>query len=62
MSGGSLMKFIKSVFHEMHLVVWPTAKENRRDTGIVITLTLFFVVFFAIADWLIHSLMLWFVK
>lgn len=56
------MKFIKSVFHEMHLVVWPTAKENRRDTSVVITLTLFFVVFFAIADWLIHTLMLWFVK
>jgi preprotein translocase subunit SecE len=45
----------------MKLVVWPTAKENRRDTTIVISLTLFFVLFFALFDWLIQLLMKLFV-
>ncbi len=33
-----LIRFIKSVNHEMKLVVWPTAKENRRDTTIVVSI------------------------
>jgi preprotein translocase subunit SecE len=45
----------------MKLVVWPTARENRRDTTIVISLTLFFVLFFALFDWLIQSFMKLFV-
>ena len=57
----NMIKFIKSVNHEMKLVVWPTAKENRRDTTIVVTLTLFFVLFFALFDWLIQLLMKLFV-
>lgn len=56
-----LFRFIKSVNHEMHLVVWPTARENRRDTAIVISLTLFFVLFFALFDWLIQLLMKMFI-
>lgn len=56
-----LFRFIKSVNHEMHLVVWPTARENRRDTTIVISLTIFFVVFFALFDWIIQMLMKLFV-
>ena len=56
-----LIRFIKSVNHEMKLVVLPTAKENRRDTTIVISLTLFFVLFFALFDWLIQLLMKLFV-
>lgn len=47
------MKFIKSVFHEMKLVTWPTAKETRRDTWTVILTSILFAVYFAIADWLI---------
>lgn len=57
-----LFIFLKSVREEMHRVVWPTAKENRRDTSIVISLTLFFVLFFALVDWLIQQGMLAFVK
>lgn len=57
-----LFRFLKSVKDEMHRVVWPTAKENRRDTTIVISLTLFFVIFFALVDWLIQQGMLAFVK
>ncbi len=57
-----LIRFTKSVVAEMHKVVWPTAKENRRDTGIVLTITIFFVLFFALFDWLIQQGMLAFVK
>ena len=56
-----LFRFIKSVNHEMHLVVWPTARENRRDTTIVISLTIFFVLLFALFDWIIQMLMKLFV-
>ncbi|KRN59590.1 preprotein translocase subunit SecE [Limosilactobacillus secaliphilus] len=57
-----LFSFLKSVKTEMHRVVWPTAKENRRDTSIVISLTIFFVIFFALIDWIIQHGMLAFVK
>lgn len=56
-----LIRFIKSVNHEMKLVVWPTARENRRDTMIVLSLTIFFVLFFALFDWLIQTFMKLFV-
>ena len=49
------LKFIGSVRDEMHRVVWPTAKENRRDTTIVL------ILFFALFGWLIHLLVLLFV-
>ena len=55
------LKFIASVRDEMHRVVWPTAKENRRDTTIVLSITIFFILFFALFGWLIHLLMLLFV-
>lgn len=55
-------RFIKSVVKEMHLVVWPTFKENRRDTGIVLSITIFFVIYFALFDWLIQQFMVWFSK
>lgn len=57
-----LFRFFKSVAHEMKLVVWPTARENRRDTTIVLSLTIFFVLFFALFDWLIQSGLLFFAK
>ena len=57
-----LFRFLKSVGQEMHKVVCPTWKENRRDTGVVISLTIFFVIFFALVDWIIQTGMLAFVK
>ncbi|WP_262315691.1 preprotein translocase subunit SecE [Lacticaseibacillus parakribbianus] len=51
------MKFIKSVFHEMTLVTWPTAKETRRDTTTVIITSLLFALYFALADWIILLLL-----
>ena len=53
-----LTKFVKNVNAEMHKVVWPTAKEPRRDTTTVVSLTIFFIIFFAIIDWLLHQFML----
>ncbi|KIS03254.1 preprotein translocase subunit SecE [Paucilactobacillus wasatchensis] len=57
-----LFRFFKSVIQEMKLVVWPTARENRRDTTVVVSLTVFFVLFFALFDWLIQSGLLIFAK
>ncbi|KRM10991.1 preprotein translocase subunit SecE [Paucilactobacillus suebicus] len=57
-----LIRFFKSVGKEMKLVVWPTAKENRRDTTVVLSLTIFFILFFALFDWLIESGLLAFVR
>lgn len=56
-----MIRFLKSVGAEMHKVVWPTAKENRRDTSVVLTITIFFILFFALFDWLIQEGMLAFV-
>lgn len=49
------MKFIKSVIQEMKLVTWPTAKENRHDTWIVVSTSIIFSVFFAAVDFLISK-------
>ncbi|CUS26757.1 hypothetical protein FC70_GL000259 [Paucilactobacillus oligofermentans DSM 15707 = LMG 22743] len=57
-----LFRFFKNVGKEMKLVVWPTVKENRRDTIVVVSLSLFFVLFFALFDWLIESGLLIFAK
>lgn len=51
------MKFIKSVFQEMKLVTWPTAKETRRDTTTVLVTSLIFAAYFALADWIILLLL-----
>ncbi|HJA73727.1 MAG TPA: preprotein translocase subunit SecE [Candidatus Limosilactobacillus faecipullorum] len=56
-----LIKFSKNVAKEMHRIVWPTAKENRRDTAVVLSITIFFVLFFALFDWLIQMGLLAFV-
>lgn len=46
-----LFKFFGSVNKEMKLVVWPTFKENRRDTWTVIASSLMYAIFFALVDW-----------
>ena len=57
-----LFRFFKNVGKEMKLVVWPTARENRRDTTIVLSLTIFFILFFALFDWIIQSGLLAFIR
>ena len=56
-----MFRFFKSVGQEMQKIVWPTAKENRRDTSVVLSITVFFILFFALFDWLIQMGMLAFV-
>lgn len=46
-----LFKFFGSVNKEMKLVVWPTFKENKRDTWTVIATSLMYAIFFAVVDW-----------
>ena len=48
------MKFIKSVFQTMRETTWLNAKETRRDTTTVIVLSLAFVAFFAVVDYLVQ--------
>lgn len=52
------MKFIKSVIEEMKLVTWPTAKETRHDTGIVITESILFALYLGLLDWAFTQLTL----
>ncbi|WP_056974686.1 preprotein translocase subunit SecE [Holzapfeliella floricola] len=52
-----MMKFLKSVFAEMKLVSWPTLKENRHDTWVVISTTVMFAVYLGLLDWAFGSLM-----
>ena len=56
-----LFKFFGSVNKEMKLVVWPTFKENRRDTWTVIATSLMYAIFFALVDWGIIALLQHFV-
>jgi len=48
------MKFIKSVIQEMHDVTWPNAHQLRKDASSVIGLSVFFVAFFVLVDWLVQ--------
>ncbi|AKP66971.1 preprotein translocase subunit SecE [Companilactobacillus ginsenosidimutans] len=52
-----LFKFFGSVNKEMKLVVWPTWKENRRDTWTVIATSLLYAIFFALVDWAIVAIL-----
>lgn len=49
------MKFLRSVVDEMKKVTWPTGKQLRRDTLIVIETSLIFALFFYIVDALIST-------
>ncbi|KRK64411.1 hypothetical protein FC72_GL000431 [Companilactobacillus tucceti DSM 20183] len=52
-----LFKFFGSVKKEMKLVVWPTFKENKRDTWTVIVTSLIYAAFLALIDWGMLSLL-----
>ncbi|WP_125761719.1 preprotein translocase subunit SecE [Companilactobacillus hulinensis] len=56
-----LFKFFGSVKDEMKVVVWPTAKENRRDTWTVVATSLLYAIFFAAVDWGLVALLQHFV-
>ena len=47
-----MIKFFKSVAQEMKMVTWPSAKQNRHDTAIVITSSILFAAYLGPLDWL----------
>lgn len=51
-----MTKFFKSVVEEMRLVTWPSAKQNRHDTGIVIGSSILFALYLGLLDWAFSSL------
>lgn len=51
-----MIKFFKSVNAEMRRVHWPTAKENRHDSAVVITVSILFALFLGALDWLFSYL------
>ena len=56
------MKFLKSVVDEMKVVSWPSRKQLRRDTFVVIQTTLIFAVMFYVMDTLIQTVFNWILK
>jgi len=50
-----LMNFMKNVFAEMKNVSWPSRKQLRRDTFVVIQTTIIFAVMFFVMDTLIQT-------
>ncbi|GAB6092655.1 preprotein translocase subunit SecE [Furfurilactobacillus curtus] len=54
-----LWRFLKSVIAELKIVRWPTAKENRRDSSIVLLVSVMFALFFALIDWGMQALVTW---
>ncbi|KRL63122.1 preprotein translocase subunit SecE [Lactobacillus psittaci] len=51
-----MFKFFKGVGHEMKLVHWPSAKQNRRDTAVVIVTSVLFALFLGALDWVFSYL------
>ena len=55
------MKFFRSVADEMKQVTWPTKKQLRKDTLVVIETSILFAVFF-IMDTVIQTAFGWILK
>lgn len=53
------MKFLRSVKDEMKKVTWPSGKQLRRDTLIVIETSIIFAVMFFIMDTLVQNVFAW---
>lgn len=47
-----MFKFLKSVGQTMKKVSWPTWKQNRRDTAVVVGSAILFGAYLGILDWL----------
>ena len=61
-TGGPAMKFIKSVKDEMKQVTWPSGKQLRKDTLVVIETSIIFGVMFFVMDTAIQSLFAYLLK
>lgn len=56
------MKFIRSVREEIKKVTWPSGKQLRKDTLVVIETSLIFAVLFFLMDTGIQQLFAWILK
>lgn len=53
------MKFLKNVVEEMKNVSWPSKKQLRKDTFVVIQTTIIFALMFFVMDTLIQTVFNW---
>ena len=53
LTGGVRMKFFKSVAKTMKDTTWETGRELSRDTTTVVVMSLFFIAFFALVDYVV---------
>ncbi|HLQ41113.1 MAG TPA: preprotein translocase subunit SecE [Tetragenococcus sp.] len=56
------MKFIRGVKDEMKRVTWPSKKQLKKDTLVVIETSLIFAVLFYLMDSGIQNLFAWILK
>ncbi|MFD2308554.1 preprotein translocase subunit SecE [Enterococcus termitis] len=56
------MKFLRSVKDEMKQVSWPSKKQLRKDTLVVIETSIIFAALFFVMDTAIQSVFGWILK
>lgn len=56
------MKFLRSVKHEMKQVTWPSKKQLRKDTLVVIETSIIFAALFFVMDTVIQTAFGWILK
>lgn len=56
------MNFIRSVKEEMKEVSWPSKKQLRKDTLVVIETSIIFTALFFVMDTLIQTVFSWILK
>lgn len=56
------MKFFKSVVEEMKKVTWPSKKQLRKDTLIVLETSILFGIMFFVMDTVIQTVFGWILK
>ncbi|MCF6515646.1 preprotein translocase subunit SecE [Lactobacillus sp. S2-2] len=51
------INFLKNTVAEMKKVVWPNAQQTKRDTSVVIGMTVFFAAFLGFVDFVFQNLL-----
>ena len=55
LSSNGLMRYLRETRGELRKVTWPTREESWRLTGIVILVTIAFIIFLGVLDWIFSS-------
>ena len=55
LSSNSLVRYLRETRGELRKVTWPTREESWRLTGIVIVVTILFIIFLGVLDWIFSS-------